>query len=377
MESPYWNVRCRSLAPYVPGEQPRERRYIKLNTNENPYPPSPRVLEAIGKAATETLRLYPDPTCLTLREAIARRYTLPGPEWVFVGNGSDEILAFAFGAFFGDHSLVSEEEGLKIPSGPARAPLLFPDVTYSFYPVYANLWGISYETIPVAEDFSIPHEAFQRPNGGIVLANPNAPTGRALPARDVRALALFQQRQGAVLLVDEAYVDFGAESVVSAVVELDNLLVVHTLSKSRSLAGLRVGYAMGNPGLIEGLRRIRDSFNSYTLDRLALAGAQAAIEDQAYYDDTNKKIIETRRWTVQSLEGLGYRVLPSAANFIFACPPSGKASSGAGAVYAYLRERGILVRYWDAPRIREYLRITIGTDEEMAALVRALKEYTE
>lgn len=353
-KSPYWSKRVAGLEPYTPGEQPRDRRYIKLNTNESPYPPSPKVLEAIRSTAHEDLRLYPDPTCLALRNTIAARYGLPGADWVFVGNGSDEILAFAFAAFFGPRDRME------------RRPLLFPDITYSFYPVYTDLWNIEYETVPVNEKFEIDTAHYRRPASGVVLANPNAPTGRALGKGALTDLAAFHQQEQNVVLIDEAYVDFGAESMADQVQRYDNLLVVHTLSKSRSLAGLRVGYALGQPDLIEGLRRVKDSFNSYTLDRLALAGAQAAIEDREYYDAMAAKIAATRENTRRALEEAGFEVIPSAANFIFIRHPERPGAE----LFQDLRSRGILVRHWNKPRISEYLRVSIGTDEEMESFVR-------
>jgi histidinol-phosphate aminotransferase len=346
--SRYWNSLVKTLSPYVPGEQPRDRVFIKLNTNENPYPPSPRVIEAIREAAAGTLRLYPDPSCRELREAIARRYGVK-PEQVFAGNGSDEILAFAFAAFF-------ESAG----EAPAP-PILFPDITYSFYPVYAGLWRVPYQTIPLAEDFSIKIEDYHIPNGGVIFPNPNAPTGRALPLEAVLSVARYQEQQGRVLIVDEAYAAFGAESAVPRIYDHPNLLTVHTLSKSASLAGLRAGFAIGSEDLIEGLCRVRDSFNSYTLDRLALAGAAAAVNDTAYYDAVNKKVTSTRERITASLVNMGYTVIPSKANFIFIRSPL---KSGAE-LFAALRSRGILVRRFDNPRIADFLRVSIGTDEDM------------
>ncbi len=354
--SVYWNKRVRDLSPYVPGEQPRDKRYIKLNTNENPYPPSPATLEAI-RAAMADLRLYPDPLCLNLRRAIAERYGTR-PERVFVGNGSDEILAFAFGAFFAGRS----EQALA--GGEA---LLYPDLSYSFYPVYVDLWSLASLTPPVNADFTINTDNYRVPALGVVLANPNAPTSLALSRADILSVVADQEKRGRVVLVDEAYVDFGAESVARDIGDYSNLLVVHTLSKSRSLAGLRVGFALGHEDLIEGLTRIKDSFNSYTLDRLALAGATAAIEDSSYYEAANARVAATRDRVMPRLRALGFTVLASKTNFLFASQPS---FSGAF-LFQALRERGILVRRFDKPRIADYLRISVGTDEDMDALIAA------
>ncbi|MDR3160792.1 MAG: histidinol-phosphate transaminase [Spirochaetaceae bacterium] len=362
--SRFLNRRVRGLEPYVPGEQPREGTFIKLNTNENPYPPSPRVIEAIREAAGEGLRRYPDPECRVLREAVAGVYGVQ-PEQVFAGNGSDEVLAFAFGAFF--PSAPASGEGSLAGSG---GPVIFPDVTYSFYPVYAGLWEIPYRTVPVGEDFSVNAEDYLVPAGGVVLANPNAPTGRALPLREILSVAGYQGKAGRVLIVDEAYGAFGAETAAAHIGEYPNLLTVHTLSKAASLAGLRVGFAIGSQELIQGLCRIRDSFNSYTLDRLALAGGTAAVLDTAYYAGITARIIATRERVSGRLGELGFEVVPSSANFIFIRHP---ARSGA-AIFAALRERGILVRHFDKPRIRDHLRVSIGTDEEMDAFLQAAQE---
>ncbi|MCD9021850.1 histidinol-phosphate transaminase [Cohnella silvisoli] len=348
--SKYWSELTASLVPYVPGEQPKDKRYIKLNTNESPYPPSPAVIAAIKSAANEDLRLYPDPTCEKLRQALAKYYGLTS-DHIFVGNGSDEILAFAFPAFF----------------SPEK-PILFPDVTYTFYPVYTKLYGLTYETIPVDEQFNIEAEQYRRPNGGIVIPNPNAPTTRYLPVDDLRVI--LEANPDHVVIVDEAYVDFGGESAVSCIPEFPNILVVQTLSKSRSLAGLRVGMAMGHPDLIEGLNRIKNSFNSYTLDRLAIAGAVAAIEDQDYFMETTRKIMATRDRTIEILQPLGFQIVPSKANFIFISHPRQSAQS----LFSELKVRGILVRYFNQPRIDQYLRVSIGTDEEMDYFVSVLRE---
>jgi histidinol-phosphate aminotransferase len=362
----YWNSRTNNLSPYIPGEQPRDRQFIKLNTNENPYPPSPKVIEAIQKAAGERLRLYPDPECSEFREVVAARYGVK-PEQVFAGNGSDEVLAFAFGAFF--------------ESGENAEKIIFPDITYSFYPVYASLWSIPCRTIPLRDDFSINTVDYNTNCGGVIFPNPNAPTGIAVPLSDTLFLAEYLEKQGKVLITDEAYAAFGAaatgaateggvESAVSHIGDHPNLLTVHTLSKSASLAGLRAGFAIGDEKRIEGLRRVRDSFNSYTLDRLALAGAAAAVSDVAYYDEINRRVIATRERVAGTLQSLGVTVLPSAANFVFI-----KASGIGGAeFFSALRQRGILVRHFNKERIADYLRVSIGTDKEMDAFLDACRE---
>jgi len=352
----FWNSRVKNLSPYIPGEQPKDRRFIKLNTNENPYPPSPKVIEAIQKTVNDDLRLYPDPECVEFRRAIAECYGVK-IEQVFAGNGSDEILAFAFGAFF-------ESKG---------QPVLFPDITYSFYPVYADLWDISHNTIPLCEDFTININDYKISSGGAALPNPNAPTGIAVPLDDLLSLAQFLEKQGKVLIVDEAYAAFGAQSAVSHIELHPNLLVVHTLSKSASLAGLRAGFAIGSEQLTEGLRRIRDSFNSYTLDRLALAGGTAAIKDREYYNEANKRVIATRERTAKTLKELGFYVLPSSANFLFVKPSN---TSGAE-LYAALREKGILVRHFNKERIGDFLRVSMGTDTEMETFIKACREITK
>ena len=346
----YWSRRIREAVPYTPGEQPKDRTFIKLNTNECPYPPTPRAVEAIRGAAGEGLRLYPDPECLDLRTSIARREGLDVSQ-VFCGNGSDEILAFAFQAFF----------------DPDRE-VVFPSITYSFYPVYANFFGLKYREVPMNPNFSVQVDLLCGENGGVVLANPNAPTGIAV-GLDVVERVLSANPNVAVI-VDEAYIDFGADSAVGLIGRYPNLLVVQTSSKSRALAGLRVGWAMGSPGLIDGLRCVRDSVNSYTVDRLAQAGAAAAVRDEDYFQAIRRRVIKTREKTEKTLKEIGFTVLPSQANFLFCSYParSGKA------LLDGLRERGILVRWWNRPDIRDWLRISVGTDEEMDALVQALCE---
>ncbi len=349
----FWSKRVRDMVPYVPGEQPKDRQFIKLNTNENPYPPAPEVMEAIQAAAGEALRLYPDPECLDLRQAVAKA-TGVKPSQVFCGNGSDEILSFAFQAFF-----------------DKAKPITFPDITYSFYEVYVKYLDLTAKTIPLNEDFSLPVERFlTEPKGGVVIANPNAPTGQAVDRDTLRAIVEAHPDQ--VVVIDEAYVDFGAESMAGLIDTYPNLLVVQTLSKSRSLAGLRVGWALGQEDLIGAMRCVRDSINSYTVDRLASAGAVAALEAGAYFDKTRRAVMDTREQTWHRLVELGFDVQPSKANFLFARHPgmSGKA------LFDGLRQRGVLVRRWDLPRIQDHLRISIGTPEEMDALCRALAELT-
>ena len=351
--SKYWNNRIKNIIPYVPGEQPKDKKFIKLNTNENPYPPSPKVIEAIKSAVNDDLRLYPDPDSSMFRQAAAARYGVK-PSQIFAGNGSDEILALLFGAFF--------ESGAR--------KILFPDITYSFYPVYADLWNVPYQKIPLCEDFSINCSDYKIPSGGVIFPNPNAPTGIPVPLADILSLAEYLEGQGRVLVVDEAYVAFGAESAVPQIEKHPNLLIVFTLSKQMALAGLRFGFAIGSEELIEGLYRIKDSFNSYPIDRLALAGATAAINDCNYYDEINKKVIATRDRTAKELRSLGFIVLPSAANFIFIKAPGIKGSD----FYAFLHERGILVRHFNKDRIADFLRVSIGTDEEMNVFLNACKE---
>jgi histidinol-phosphate aminotransferase len=351
--SRYWSRIVHELTPYIPGEQPKLSNLIKLNTNENPYGPSPKVLEAIRAQVGDGLKLYPDPNSDRLKAAIAKYHNVT-PSHVFVGNGSDEVLAHAFQA------LLKHD-----------APLLFPDITYSFYPVYCKLYGIEYRTIPLTKDFEIRVEDYLQPNGGIILPNPNAPTGCLLSLAEIERL--LQQNTNSAVVIDEAYIDFGGESAVRLVGQYPQLLVVHTLSKSRSLAGLRVGYAIGHPDLIEALIRVKDSFNSYPMDRLAMAGAIAAIEDQEYFEQTRQKVIASRSWLVGQLRQMDFEVLPSGANFIFA---RHRQIEGA-VISAKLRERSIIVRHFDKPaRVSPYLRITIGTDAECQALAVALQDVT-
>lgn len=347
--SKYWSDVVHKLTPYVPGEQPKLANLVKLNTNENPYGPSPQVIAALKLEAADTLRLYPDPNSDALKESIANTYKLKVTQ-VFVGNGSDEVLAHVFQALL-KHS----------------RPLLFPDITYSFYPVYCSLYDIEYQAIPLAEDFTINIDDYDQPNGGIIFPNPNAPTGIPLALAEIAQL--LKKNTQSVVVIDEAYVDFGTESAVNLINTYPNLLITHTLSKARSLAGLRVGYALGAPALIEALTRVKDSFNSYPIDRFASAGAIAAMQDVAYFEATCSKIIETREALIKALTNLGFEVLPSGANFIFS---RHQVKDGAELV-AKLREKSIIVRHFKSPgRIASYIRITIGTDEQSRLLINAL-----
>ncbi len=349
--SKYWSDFVHALAPYVPGEQPKIANLVKLNTNENPYGPSPKVIAAIQAQLSDNLRRYPDPTSALLVDAIAAQLSVPR-DHIFVGNGSDEVLAHAF---FG---LLKHD-----------APILFPDISYSFYPVYCGLYGIDFVQIPLDEKFRIRADDYARKNGGIVLPNPNAPTGIALPLSDIEKLVA--ENQGSVVLIDEAYVDFGADSAVALTQKYPNLLVVQTLSKARSLAGLRVGFAIGHPDLIEALVRIKDSFNSYPLDHLAMAGGAAAMADKEYFETTRQAVMASREALVRELKALNFDVMPSAANFVFAR----HATKGGAELAQALRERAVLVRHFPQPaRIAPFLRITIGLPAENAALVAALRE---
>jgi histidinol-phosphate aminotransferase len=348
--SRFWSALTHRLSPYTPGEQPRLAGLVKLNTNEHPLGPSPRVLEAIRAEAADTLRLYPDPRATALREALAAHHGVRADQ-MFVGNGSDEVLAHAFAA------LLKHD-----------APLLFPDITYSFYPVYCRLFGIAFETVPLDAAMRVRIADYKRPAGAIILANPNAPTGIALPRAEVAAL--LDAHADIPVVIDEAYVDFGAESAVPLVASHPNLLVVRTFSKSHALAGLRVGYAIGDAALIEGLNRVKDSFNSYPLGRPAQAGALAAIQDEAHFQQGRAYVIAGRERLTAGLERLGFEVLSSAANFVFARHPGHTGKSLAAA----LRARAIIVRHFDAPRIADHLRISVGSAEQIETLLAALDE---
>ncbi len=346
--SRFWSDIVKQLTPYVPGEQPRLSRLVKLNTNEHPYPPSPKVIEAIAAVSGDELRRYPDPESTALREAFARRNGLQA-EQVFIGNGSDEVLAHAFQALL-RHKL----------------PLLFPDVTYSFYPVWCELYGVPWRAVPLAPDYTVDPAGYRGGNGGIIIPNPNAPTGILMSLDTIRLL--LGQNPDSVVLIDEAYIDFGGESAVSLIPEYDNLLVVQTLSKSRSLAGLRVGVAMGHAGLIDGLQRVKNSFNSYPLDVVAQHAAVAALADEAWFEAARQRVIASRERLRTAMIGMGFEVLPSAANFVLARHPARAARE----LFAGLRAQGIIVRYFDLPRIDEYLRISIGTQEQCDELLAGL-----
>jgi histidinol-phosphate aminotransferase len=348
--NPYWSLLARELSPYVPGEQPRVANLVKLNTNESPFGPSPVALEAMRAAAADTLRLYPDPEATELREALAAHHGVT-PEQVFVGNGSDEVLAHAFVAL------------LK-----QRRPLLFPDVSYSFYPVWAQLFGIDCGIVRLDEGMRVRVEDYRREAGAIVIANPNAPTGVSLPCSEIAQL--LAEHADIPVVIDEAYVDFGGESAVPLIADHPNLLVVQTMSKSRALAGLRVGYALGDVGLIEALRRVKDSFNSYPLGRIAQVGATASVRDDAYFRASCARVVAGREAMTSGLVGLGFEVLPSSANFVFARHPG----RGGLELATGLRERGVLVRHFNKPRTADWLRISVGTEDDSRRLIAAVRD---
>ncbi|EHU3266891.1 histidinol-phosphate transaminase [Acinetobacter baumannii] len=349
----FWSPEVRELEPYVPGEQPKIQNLLKLNTNENPYPPSPKVVEAVQAVLHEqadVLRLYPDPDATALKQAIAKQQNINVSQ-VFVGNGSDEVLAHIFKAFF-----LQDE------------PILYPDITYSFYPVYSQFFGTKTKEIPLNENFEIDVRDYTQPNGGVIITNPNAPTSIALSLAEIEQV--LQANPDRVVVIDEAYVDFGAESAVSLINRYENLVVCQTTSKSRSLAGLRVGFAIAQSHLIAALEAVKNSFNSYPIDRFAIAAAVASFEDQAYFEEQCQKVITSREKLVRDLTELGFNVLPSKANFIFAT----HSQHDAGQLAQKLREQGIIVRYFNKPRINQFLRITVGTDEQNARLVQTLKQ---
>lgn len=348
--SRYWSDFVKQLQPYTPGEQPKISNLTKLNTNENPYGPSSEALAAMQRLLNEDLRLYPPPNADDLKDCIANYYGLEAGQ-VFVGNGSDEVLAHVF------NGLLKQD-----------APLLFPDISYSFYPVFCQLYDIQFSKIPLADDFSIDISDYQRPNGGIIFPNPNAPTGRLLDLQVIEQL--LQANSDSVVVVDEAYIDFGGVSAVPLIAQYDNLLVVHTMSKSRSLAGMRIGYAMGNAELIEGLERVKNSFNSYPLGHLQIAAAVASFNDQDYFEQTTARVIASREQLTEQLQELNFEVLPSKANFVFARHQQQNAEQLA----SELRSRGIIVRHFKQERIDQFLRITLGSEQQNQLLVQVLTE---
>lgn len=351
--SNYWSEIVKNIIPYEPGEQPEGNQFIKLNTNENPYPPSNSVLKAMQEAINDDLRLYPEPTCCKLREVASKYYNLP-MDYIFVGNGSDEILAFCFKAFFNP-----------------KDKILIPDITYSFYKVYAALFDILPELVPLKDNFDVPIESFFKQNRGIILANPNAPTGKLIELPVIKLI--LDNNPGSVVIIDEAYIDFGGASAVELISNYNNLLVIHTFSKSRSLAGLRVGLAMGHKDLIEGLNRVKNSFNSYTLDRVALAGAEQSLRDHESFITNTDLIIQTRKRISSDLRSIGFEVVESKANFIFISHPQIPAID----IYNELKHNKILVRHFNKDRIDNYLRVSIGTDGEMDRFYQVVQEILQ
>ena len=347
-----WRQNIREVEPYVPGEQPNQSDMVKLNTNENPYPPSPKVAEALAGLDPDTLRLYPDPLVTDLIDALADFYHVK-PSQVFAGVGSDDVLAMSFLTFF---------------NNPDKKPVLFPEISYSFYDVWADCFHIPYQRVKLKGDFSIDPDSFLQPNGGIIFPNPNAPTGLALPVDTIEGIV--KANPDSVVIVDEAYVDFGTESALRLLPKYENLLIVQTFSKSRSLAGMRLGYAIGNEALIQCLKNVRNSFNSYTMNRPAILAGTAAVKDRAYFDRTRNMIMETREQAKEELTKLGFTFPDSKTNFIFASHRSVPAKK----IFNELRERHIYVRYFDKSGIDNYLRITIGTPVQMEKLYRALRE---
>lgn len=344
-------AKLRRIDPYVPGEQPQSADIIKLNANENPYPPAPGVQQALRSFDASRLALYPDANGKALKTALANRFGL-NPSQVFLGNGSDDVLALAFQSFF-----------------CSGEPILYPDITYSFYPVWCDLFRIPYETVPLDENFCVRVRDYDRPNGGVVLPNPNAPTGRGVSLDFLEDL--LQHNADCVVIIDEAYVDFGAQSAVPLIEKYENLLVVQTMSKSRSLAGLRIGYALGSETLIATLEAVKNSYNSYTMDAVALAAGEAAVADEAYFQETCRKVIATRERTAEELRKLGFTVSPSLTNFLFVT----HSKKEAPVIFEYLRQKNIFIRYFKLPRIDNYLRITVGTDAQMDRMIEELRAF--
>ena len=346
-----WEEYVRTVEPYVPGEQPNQPDMIKLNTNENPYPPAPGVVEALKNFDTDKLRLYPEPTCKVLVDAIAEYYGIRSSQ-VFAGVGSDDVLAMIFMTFFN-----------------SKKPILFPDITYSFYDVWADMLRIPFETKALDDDFQIRKEDYYGKNGGVVFPNPNAPTGILMPLSEIEDI--IAHNRNVIVVVDEAYIDFGGESALPLIEKYDNLLVVQTFSKSRSLAGMRLGFAMGNEKLIRYINDVKYSFNSYTLNQTALSLGVQAIKDREYFEETCAKVIATREWTKCELKKLGFSFGDSMSNFIFATHERVPAKE----IFEALREHNIFVRYFSKPRIDNYLRISIGTQQEMEHLIAFLTDY--
>ena len=344
-----WKDNLRTIDPYVPGEQPQLKDMIKLNTNENPYPPSPKVKEVLQRFDLDTLRLYPDPDSTLLVEAIAKRYNVENNQ-VFVGVGSDDVLAIAFMTFFN-----------------SKKPILFPDITYSFYDVWAALFNIPFERPALDDDFNLVAADYYKENGGVVIANPNAPTGIMQNEEFLRDV--IEHNRDVVVIIDEAYVDFSGKSALSLTKEYDNVLIVQTFSKSRSMAGMRIGYAMGNPALIQAMKDVKESINSYTMNTESILIGAASLEDEEYFQENIKKVMNTRAKTKEGLEKLGFDVKESCTNFLFA----GHKDVPAKEMFEKLREKGIFVRYFNKPRICDYLRITIGTDEQMECFLKEVK----
>ncbi len=349
MSRQYWSKPLFDLVPYTPGEQPKIVDLIKLNTNENPYPPTPAIKHILAEFPIDHLKRYPDPESSDLKNCLAQYHNINSDN-VFIGNGSDEVLAHVFMAFFRQEN-----------------PILMPDISYSFYTVYCNLYDIKYQLQPLKDDFSISLEDYAQPNGGIIFANPNAPTGRALSLSQIEAL--LKRNSDSLVVVDEAYVDFGAQSAIELTQRYDNCLVIQTLSKSRSLAAQRIGFAIGNPELIEGLERVKNSFNSYPLSSVSQKMAVAAYQDENYFQETVTKVINTRTWTQAELEALDFEVIPSKTNFLFVSHKTLDAAK----IMDSLRAKGIIVRHFSKPKIDKYLRISIGTDDQMERLIAALK----
>lgn len=347
-----WEENVRKVIPYTPGEQPKKSHMIKLNTNENPYPPAPAVAEVLKHFDADMLRMYPDPTIGDLVAGIADFYQV-GKDEVFVGVGSDDVLAMIFMTFFN-----------------SSRPVLFPDITYSFYDVWADMLRIPYETIPLDDNFCIRPQDYKRENGGVIFPNPNAPTGELLPLAAVESI--IQVNPDVIVVVDEAYIDFGGESALPLIHKYDNLIVVQTFSKSRSLAGSRIGYAIANATLIRYLNDVKYSFNSYTMDRITIEVGTKAIADRAYFAETTQKIIATREWTKKELKKLGFVFGDSKSNFIFATHPDIDVVK----LFEDMKQADIYVRHFNKPeRIRPYLRISIGTDEQMQEMIAFLKKY--